>query len=76
MSKGNTIVNCLCPDCQKPLDYYLQELHPRSTRTPSWIGTCRTVDCPLHHVTLSDDAWGTVDLEPYREMNRKMAAQS
>lgn len=63
-----------CPDCGRPLDYYLQQLHPKSTRTPSWIGTCRTPGCALNSVTLSDGEWGKANLEAYRQMNRKGAA--
>lgn len=64
-------INACCPDCGQPLDYYVQQLHPKSERTPAWIGTCRTPECLLVNVTLSDDAWATTDLEPYRQMNRR-----
>ena len=67
----HNIVHQTCPDCGNPLEYYLQQLHPRSTRTPSWIGTCRTPGCALNSVTLSDDMWGG-DMEAYRQMNAKM----
>lgn len=73
-STPKDIVTCNCPDCKQPLDYYLQSpLSPKSTRPAYWIGTCRTVGCELRNVTLEDSAWGTVDLEQYRKMNRQMA---
>lgn len=69
-----TIIHQNCPDCGNQLDYYLQQpLSPKSTRPAYWIGTCRTVGCELRNVTLEDSAWGTVDLEQYRKMNRQMA---
>lgn len=40
-----------CPHCQQPLDTYVQELHPKSTRQPSTYGTCWTVDCPREGIT-------------------------
>ncbi len=72
------IIHQNCPDCGTALDYYLQELHPKSTRTPSWIGTCKNVNCTLHDVTLSDSEWGNLasDTElanKYRAMVAQMA---
>lgn len=72
------IVHHNCPDCKQPLDYYLQALHPRSTRTPSWIGTCKTPGCTLHDVTLSDGEWGKLISDAdmaakYRTMVAQMA---
>lgn len=77
-STPNNIVTCNCPDCKQPLDYYLQSLHPKSTRIPSWIGTCRTVDCTLHHVTLADEGWTQLATDEnmasqYRAMVAQMA---
>jgi hypothetical protein len=71
-------MNEFCPDCNNRLDYYLQSLHPKSTRTPSYIGTCKTPGCTLHDVTLSDAEWGRLisDAEmanKYRAMVAQMA---
>jgi hypothetical protein len=68
MNTPNPITVTHCPDCGEPLDYYLQELHPLSTRTPNWIGTCKTVGCTLEGTTLSDEGWQTVNLDEYRAM--------
>lgn len=77
---NSEIKNCNCPHCQQELDYYKQQLHPKSTRTPSWIGTCRTSGCDFQDVTLSDANWTRVINEPefanqYRGMNARLVAQ-
>lgn len=41
----------ICKCCGKRLDMFTQELHPKSTRTPSTYGTCRTAGCERESVT-------------------------
>ena len=69
-----------CPCCNQPLDYYKQQLDPRSKLTPKWIGTCRTSDCDFEDVTLSDSNWTRIQTDEefaaqYRGMTRRMKAQ-
>lgn len=83
MAENNTtseIINAVCPCCGKPLDYYKQQLHPKSTRVAQWIGTCRTQGCDFELVTLSDDAWTRIQTDEtfasgYRGMNARLVAQ-
>lgn len=57
MTTITTTLTCECPGCKRELDAYLQELHPKSTRTPSMIGTCRNTECRYFEVTLAFDGW-------------------
>jgi len=43
------LTHCRC--CGRKLDIYVQELHPKSTRTPSTIGTCRNETCARFTIT-------------------------
>lgn len=74
---NNEIKNQTCPCCGQPLDYYKQQLHPKSTRTPQWIGTCRTAGCDFQDVTLSDGNWTRIATDEifaaqYRGMNARL----
>lgn len=74
------IINCNCPECKQSLDYYKQQLDPRSKLTPRWIGTCRTEGCDYQDVTLSDANWTRIQTDEefasgYRGMERRMSAQ-
>ena len=69
-----------CPGCGQPLDYYLQDLDPRSKLTPKWFGTCRTAGCDFEKVTLQDANWQRIPTDAdftalYRGMNAKMAVR-
>jgi hypothetical protein len=56
-----------CPDCGK-------ELH--AEHYTNWRGietvtyTCKTTDCLLNSVTLTNPEWQTANLENYRRINR------
>lgn len=73
----DTVINCRCPLCQQNLDYYKQQLDPRSKLTPRWIGTCRNLDCDYAEVTLSDANWTRIQVDSefaagYRGMNKRI----
>lgn len=73
------IINQVCPCCGQPMEYYKQQLHPKSTRTPEWIGTCRTPDCDFTDVTLADKGWTRITTDEtfaaqYRGMNQRILA--
>lgn len=77
---SDQIINQTCPCCHKPLDYYKQELHPKSTRIPQWIGTCRTQGCEYELVTLSDSGWTRIREDEifasgYRGMQARISSQ-
>lgn len=77
---SNEITNKTCPCCGQPMDYYKQELHPKSTRVAQWIGTCRTQGCEYELVTLSDDAWTRIQNDSefasgYKGMQARISAQ-
>jgi hypothetical protein len=77
---SSEIINTTCPCCNKPMDYYKQELHPKSTHVAQWIGTCRTVGCDFELVTLSDDAWTRIQTDEtfasgYRGMQARIRTQ-
>ena len=56
-----------CPGCEQPLDYYQSAVHPKSTRPPTWIGTCITVGCKFHEKTASDVEWQAFAGDPVEQ---------
>ena len=53
-----------CPGCGQPLDYYQSAVHLKSTRPPTWIGTCNTTGCKFHEKTASDIEWQAFANDP------------
>lgn len=62
-----------CPGCGQPLDYYQSAVHPRSTRPPTWMGTCKTTGCKFHEKTASDIEWQAFANDP-AEQQRYIAS--